>query len=369
MNRFLSLIAVAALSTPIAVYAAKPAPAPAPPTLEEQMLSHVEKVLVVDSLTVDKFDFFKAYRLYPSAGRILSGAEVARTLKGVEVPDEFSGDPFTGFTNEFNDFLVWAQEDTTGVVNIAESVRLIDGSWSRPEFTLEFPDAAFPFMLDDGQTLYFAADNESSLGGYDIFVATKDPSDGSYLIPGNVGMPFNSEYDDYMMAVDRQSGLGWWATDRNQLGDRITIYIYALSDDRVNVDPEDENLEAYATLSGWRELLDERQLAEAERLKAQLAAIKAPESRRYDFTLPMPGGRTYHFYSDFKNGKAAAKMQLYMSQKSSLRKKEKDLGALRGQYASGNTSLASRILTLEEQVRNDSKALDSLLSEIYQLEN
>lgn len=357
--------------------------APSGQQLERQMLTHVEKVLVIDSINVDRDGFFSHYRMQPSAGAILPGEEIARRLgKAVKTPG-LEGEPLTGFTNEFEDYMVWAQEDTTGYLRLAESVRLGDGSWSTPRpapAVLNFgtePDdeddpveanAAFPFMLDDGQTLYFASDNGQSLGGYDIFVATKDPSDGEFLIPGNLGMPFNSPYDDYMMALDRQTGIGWWASDRNRLEDSITIYIYALSDERVNVDPDDENLQAYATLAGWRELLDEEQLARRDELLALLAAIKPSDSRAPEFTLPMPGGKTYRFLSDFKNRKAASQMQLYIAQKERLDNKEKELASLRASYAKGDTKLGARIQSMEQQLRADGEALRALLSEIYKLE-
>lgn len=380
----LPAVGAASVAT-FAALAAKPAPA-APPTLEEQMLSHVERVLVVDSLTVDKYEFFRKYKLSPSSGRILSGDEVAAALGNVTRSEDFVGQPFTGFTNEFNDYMIWAQEDTTGYIRLAESVRLIDGTWSEPEFTPtvlnngddeedgddeEFAvtaNAAFPFMLDDGQTLYFAADNGQSLGGYDIFIASKDPSDGEFLIPGNLGMPFNSPYDDYMLAVDSETGVGWWATDRNQLGDKITIYIYALTDERVNVDPDDEFLMAYATLSGWESLLNEEQQAERERLRREIAGIKTADSRNPDFLLPMPGGRTYRFFSDFRNQKAASQMQLYLAQLGSFENREKELSELRGRYARGDRQVAERIRFLEEQLRNEEATLRKLLSEIYKLE-
>ena len=205
--------------------------------LEQNMLSHVEKILVVDSINVAKDAFLDSYRLRPSTGSLLTGEEVENLLQGIGKPSMFAGQPSTGFTNEYKDYLIWAQPDTTGYLRLAESVRLINGKWDAPHFTstllnfgMEMPEdsavnsnAAFPFMADDGQSLYFAADNDKSLGGYDIFLSRKDPSEGKYLIPLNLGMPFNSAYDDYMMVLDRQTGVGWWATDRNQLEDEVTI--------------------------------------------------------------------------------------------------------------------------------------------------
>lgn len=352
--------------------------------LENRMLGHVEKILVVDSLNVPRDAFFENYRIAPSTGKILSAEEVARRLKGVKLPPAFEGDPYTGFTNEFEDYMVWAQEDTTGYLRLAESVRLFDGSWSQPAFTpaiLNFGEdpgdeeaeveanAAFPFMLDDGQTLYFAADNEYSLGGFDIFVAAKDPMDGGFLIPGNIGMPFNSPYDDYLLVLDNETGVGWWASDRNQLEDEITIYVYAIPDERVNVDPDDENLMVYASLEGWQDLLDDDALAQVENFRKQIAGIKKSDSKSPDFTLPMPGGNFYHFFSDFKNRKAASMMQSYLRDKEALDKKEKELSSLREEYRKGNRKLADRILTLENDVRNDARELRILLSDIYKTES
>lgn len=353
------------------------------PSLRQQMLSHVEKVLVVDTIVVDKAGFFRAYRLRPSAGSILSGAEVASRLGPVVMPVEFEGEPFTGFTNEFGDYMIWAQADSTGYARLAESVRLVDGTWSQPEFAPPVlnagedvdddepveANAAFPFMLDDGQTLYFASDNPQGIGGYDLYIATKDPSDGSYLIPGNLGMPFNSPYDDYMMAVDNQTGVGWWASDRNQLDGKLTVYVFALADERVNVDPDDEDLLAYASLSGWESLLDEEQQARRQALKAEMEAIRPVDTREPEFLLPMAGGSTYRFLSDFKNRRAAQQMQLYLAQKEAYDRKEKELDDLRGRYARGDRQLAGRIQTLEQQLRLDAKSLADLLSDIYRLES
>lgn len=351
--------------------------------LQEQMLSHVEKIVVVDSLTVDKDAFFKRYKLQPSAGTILSGRDVAARLKGTQKTDEFAGQPLTGFTNEFDDYLIWAQEDTTGYLRLAESVRLIDGTWSQPRFTSPVlnsaeedsdvieANAAFPFMLDDGQTLYFASDNERSLGGYDIFVSTKDPSDGGFLIPGNLGMPFNSPYDDYLMVLDRQTGVGWWASDRNRLDGQLTIYIYALTEDRVNVDPEDELLLNYATLQGWQDLLDDDGKALGKKLRKEIAAIRKPDTRTPEFTLPMPGGKTYHYFKDFKNQRAAALMKQYLKEEATVKKERERLESLReSYYKSGrDRKIGTQIAALEEQLRSLEQNLKVLRSEVYKAES
>lgn len=352
--------------------------------LMQKMLSHVEKILVVDTIDVDKDRFFQYYRTHPSAGFILEGKSVASRLGSTKFPEEFSGKPMSGFTNEYEDYMIWAQEDTTGYLRLAESVRLIDGSWSKPEFTsprLNFGEdadddtpveanAAFPFMVDDGQTLYFASDNENSIGGYDIFIATKDPSDGSFLIPGNLGMPFNSPYDDYMMVLDRQTGVGWWASDRNQLEDKVTVYIFEITEERDNIDPDDEKLMSYATLSGWQDLIDEESIPKIEKLKKEISEIKKVNRKEPEFSLPMPGGNVYSYFSDFRNRSAAELMKRYLRDKESLKVKNLELAKMRADYDKNNDrgQLSTKILNMEQQVRMQEQQLKALLSQIYNLE-
>ena len=49
--------------------------------------------------------------------------------------------------------------------------------------------------MADGVTIYYASDGEG-LGGYDIFVTRYNTNTDTYLVPENVGMPFNSPYND-----------------------------------------------------------------------------------------------------------------------------------------------------------------------------
>ena len=63
----------------------------------------------------------------------------------------------------------------------------------------------YPFMLSNGITLYFASDGEGSMGGYDIFRSNMNTETGQFYPPFNLGMPYNSEANDYMMAINEVS--------------------------------------------------------------------------------------------------------------------------------------------------------------------
>lgn len=81
-------------------------------------------------------------------------------------------------------------------------------------------------MLSDGTTLYFASSGEESLGGYDIFVTRLNLNTGNYLVPENMGMPFNSIYNDYMLAIDELNNVGWFVSDRFQEEDKLIVYLF-----------------------------------------------------------------------------------------------------------------------------------------------
>ncbi len=61
---------------------------------------------------------------------------------------------------------------------------------------------AYPVL--DGDTLYFASDFHTGMGGFDIFKTFK-LKDGSWSSPANMKPPINSGYDDFTFVIDNQS--------------------------------------------------------------------------------------------------------------------------------------------------------------------
>lgn len=84
----------------------------------------------------------------------------------------------------------------------------------------------FPYEMSDGVTLYFASEGHGSIGGYDIFMTRYNSETFDYQMPHNVGMPFNSLGNDYLMMVDDLAGMGLWVTDNGQDGDTVIVYVY-----------------------------------------------------------------------------------------------------------------------------------------------
>lgn len=331
-------------------------------TMAQNFLDRVEKISIIDSITVSKPEFFKAYRIPASSGH-LEGSE---------------GMPVNGhtatyiFSNENQDYKIWAERDSIGNMRLIESSLLNDGTWGEPTFLddelFADGDQAYPFMMADGVTLYYADNGENSLGGYDIMVATRDAGDGSFLQPQNLGFPYNSPYDDYMLAIDELNGVGWWATDRNQLEDELTIYVFVTNDLRQNYSSDDDNVESYARIDDY--ISTQPEDADYTELLKTIRAIDPNESTRTaDFYLPMPNGKTYTNYDNFRSSQARNMMRQYVAAQTEYQENAEKLQDMRVSYhESRSIALGKRIASAETTLDHERESLKKMLSDIYKLE-
>lgn len=208
----------------------------------EGMLDRVQNIEIIDSVDVDAEDFFRRYPLSSAAGRV-GGSEM--------LPKGFPSDDLTTVElTESGNKMVWSAPDSDGGYRLYWSSPLYGGEWEAPQLMGDDlgagGDAIYPYLMPDGITLYFSADNEDSLGGYDIFLSRS--TDDEFLQPANVGMPFNSPYNDYFLIIDEYTGAGFFATDRNRHPGKVTIYTFIPQDLRVNVDIDNPNLASLARL-------------------------------------------------------------------------------------------------------------------------
>lgn len=330
--------------------------------LAGNMLERVEKIVVIDSVAVDREDFFKTYRLAPASG----------TINSVDIlPSDFDyAEPTTVFMPESQTMMFWATVNDDNEYQLIESNKLFDGSWDSPQPVgdeINIPgDNNFPFLMSDGVTLYYANNGEGSIGGYDIFISRKE--DDGYLQPQNIGMPYNSPYDDYLLAIDEITGVGWWATDRNQLEDSITIYKFIPSDLRQNYDPDANDIADKARISDFRSTWEEGKdyadvLKKIDRLKIDKTAKKA------EFMFAMPGGRVYTGMNDFRNPRARRLMEDYLDARRRFAESEATLAKLRLKYRNGDRSSAGTIRDLERTLNHDRQQLKNMANEIIRQEN
>lgn len=332
----------------------------------ENSLGRVEKITVIDSIAVPTDGFYQFYKLPHSAGRILAP---------FEMPLEKHRDgAVMAFMNEGGDFMMWGEPDSVGNVHLVESLRLTDGNWQEPVSTPSFLNkggyADYPFMMPDGVTLYYASDGDESMGGYDIFVVSRDPQTGEYLQPQNLGMPFNSPYDDFLLAVDEENGVGWWATDRNHLGDKLTIYVYLVNDFRQNYSADETDILEKARLTDFRSTQDLEKSEEYSELLTKVKSIDPDEVKEApEFHFPKPGGTYFTNMNDFKRATARQAMKRYLHARQELDKEENRLAALRKRFLVNRAdNVKQQIIQFEKEIEQQRDELVRLRSEVYRLE-
>ena len=188
----------------------------------ERMTANTQRIMFIDSFVVAKANLLSAIRLSPEVGQVSRYQDIFHTE---QQPDAYV------HINELGSrcYLSLAPTDTTMQLYRSEN---LENHWTQPQQLkginddAQFPRVNYPFMMGDGQTLYFAAEGGDGLGGYDIYVTRYNVEEDQFLHPVNIGMPFNSEANDYFYIVDEYSNLGWFATDRNQPADTVCVYLF-----------------------------------------------------------------------------------------------------------------------------------------------
>lgn len=321
--------------------------------IAENSLDNVQKIEVIDRIDIPAGDFLKAIKLPASGGKFVTQENILP--KGYRNESDFI------FSTEDGDFIMWSQSNSEGVSELMQSELLLDGNWETPrsagEILNEGGNARNPFMLSDGITLYFSGDGEGSMGGYDIFVATKDPLTGEFRQPVGVGYPFNSPYNEYALAIDEENGIGWWVTDRNRIDGKLSVYVFKTNAVRTNyrLDDEEETI-AFARLED---------ISITQNPETDYNSLIREIDRRFttkqagksgDFIFPMEGGITAKKLSDFSSNTARRNMEQYLNAQKEFDELGKRLAELRRKYhetdrkKGSSTALKNQITELETKI-------------------
>lgn len=317
--------------------------------LGSNMLGRVEQVAIVDSITLPRIGFSEMLPQWQECGKVFD--PTANTL-----PLHFLNGTTAFATADGKRYIFTSPDDSGRGGYLASSYRLVDGSLEQPaDMGAELHAGAvaeYPYLLSDGITLYFAADGEGSLGGLDIYMSRSNGSE--FLQPQNLGMPYNSPYDDYMMGIDETTGYGFWLTDRNQIPDSVTMYIFRVNDMRRNYAADDANLIDRARITSVAATLADG-TADPAYMTAYAAMRHSKASERdadYDeeFAIAVPGRGIITSREMLSSQMGRDALDRYLKCNGRLRSAQQELSGLRDAYRSGNHSVSARILALEAEL-------------------
>ena len=349
LRKITILLLAILLSLPMAAQKRKRVVKKSAPVVEEpqedpritNMREMTQQIVIVDSIVVNKDQFLASIRLSSECGQLMNtGTFFRNQLQG------------TLFINEMGNKVYFSQPD--GHQQQLYTADKLGNEWSKPQPLQGLSDGidetSYPFMLTDGITFYFAGKGQESIGGYDIFMTRYDSRSGSFLKPENIGMPFNSEANDYMYAIDEANRIGYFVSDRRQPEDKVCIYVFVPQDTRKTYDNSkfsEEQIRNFADITSiadtWGDGTERK--AALDRIKTKYAAQGVPGQ------LVSTGDAASAV--EFKSKEAKALYQKLLKEQNSLDIVNSRLDQLRQKYHKANASERSKmkneILKLEDE--------------------
>lgn len=314
-----------------------------------RMLRNTSRVCFIDSFRVSKNELFSTYIIGESTGSFYPSSAFFE--------DDSEGEVFLPETGQN---ILYSRMTPQGVFRFYTKFKSFD-RWTdeTPVSGLETDgDLRYPFLQNDGVTIYYAASGSESMGGLDIFVSRYNTATGKYLKPENIGMPFNSEANDYLYVIDEDNKLGWFATDRRQPKDTVCVYVFIPNERNQKFNYEDGDTLAIhraARLTSIAETQSDLLAVRSARQRLTLLRYElAEKSEQGSFTYIIDDFTTYHNLDDFKCPDAAKLYQRWTELKHQYETDLAKLNKQRDDYADASRQekerMTSQLLEFEDKV-------------------
>lgn len=330
-------------------------------------LDGTRKIVIIDSLVLRKDHFLDGYKNMTDLGKISLSEDGKKTTYTTEL-----GNKIYESVNILTDEGV--QSSTFKCSYLEKGVKVSSSILDGLEIEGELN---YPFLMSDGVTFYFAARTEEGYGNYDLFVTRYDSEEDRFYHAENMGFPFSSYANDYMIVIDESNSVGWFASDRFQPEDKVCIYSFIYSPSRHTFDYENDDhneIIAYASLRSIKSTWSPDN--EQERIKARqrisLSANTQTKRKKTDFEFVINDNYTYTSLSDFRSAEAKEKIIEWQKAISELDSNKSRLNKLRNEYLEasslGKDSMKEEILSLEDKIGKQKLDCHNLEKAIRRLE-
>ena len=318
----------------------------------DRMLNFCEDIQIIDSIIVDKQRFLDAYHLSSMSGHV-----------------GYLEDGSVFYENQLRDKRYFTLYQGKEQLSRLYSQQKYSNEWTEPR-VLQIPGASlgdqkYPFVMPDGITVYFASTSDKSIGGYDIFVTRYNSSNNTYYIPEQLGMPFNSIYNDYMLAIDEFNGVGYFASDRFMKPEEVVIYTFIPNEGKSileskSADELKRRAQIVSIQDSWPS--GENYYGLLDNIKQSLEQEAKQEKR--DFVFVIQDDLVYYTLNDFRDLKArdAYVQALALKEKESVLARQLDGDRLA--YSKGN---ATKKKALSSSILSNEAKLETMAGEYEQL--
>ena len=105
----------------------------------------------------------------------------------------------------------------------------LDSLWRAPrlagESLLSLGSEIYPMLSPDRKTLYFASDGLFGMGGFDLYASAWDEENYCWGDPVNLGFPFSSPADDFLLMDTEDGKYTLFASNRDCGADSVYVYV------------------------------------------------------------------------------------------------------------------------------------------------
>lgn len=321
-------------------------------------IKRVQNVAIIDTFHLHKSSLLSVYQLSREAGIL-----------------QYDSLGYTTYTNAQNDrriLTISTNKNGDTICSLASQYRLLD-QWANIESlpqNVNFTTCQlYPFLMSDGVTLYFAAQDSDGIGGLDIYMNRYNSATNTYYQAENLGYPFNSPANDYLYAVDEVNGCGYFASDRGCSEDSVVVYQFRLEETPRYISGFSSD-----TIGMYAEL---RLFEHAAPRVVQVDSLlwndtpKLPVEKEIDFIVNAQ--LRYTTEQEFVSAAALQAFHLYVEKEQTLREEQDKLNTLRQTYGRVSEAekerMKSEILCKEKLVNTLQQSSQQMLTKARLLEN
>ncbi|MBL4625158.1 MAG: hypothetical protein JKY42_08480, partial [Flavobacteriales bacterium] len=189
------------------------------------LLSNITDLAVLDKRTLSQADFFRSYDVSSFGGKIISKPEDFELAADKKVDEQF-----IMYLDRSADRIYYSSYGEKGKSgkDIYYSKKLPDGAWGEPQSigsTINTPyDEDYPFFNTKTNTMYFSSKGHNSMGGYDVFKSTYNPSSDTWSKPQNMDYAVNTPDNDFLYITNASEKTAYFATTRSSVSGEVTVY-------------------------------------------------------------------------------------------------------------------------------------------------
>lgn len=164
-------------------------------------------VMFIDSIRTTLEDVVSEVKLPAHEGRLL-------TINGE-----------LAYENGFGDMRIFSACDDNGRQRLYKQ-QMLAGQWGEPYEVViddDFCDIRSPWLMVDGQTLYFSA-RRTPEERFALYTSGLDTGSGTFMKSQLLPCPLNGTSDDICYIQDDTDSIAWFVTSRNQPDGFVTLY-------------------------------------------------------------------------------------------------------------------------------------------------